>query len=60
MLGLDYTIQYRKVKENTVVDVLLRREETRECQAISMVVPDWIKEVSNSYEQTSWAGDLMT
>ena len=31
-----------------------------ECQAISVVVPDWIKEVSESYEQTSWGRDLMT
>lgn len=27
MLGMDYTIQYRKGKENTMADILLRKEE---------------------------------
>ena len=43
-----------------MVDALLRREEMGECKAILVVVSDWIREVSNSYEQTSWARDLMT
>jgi len=60
LLGLDYSIQYRKGKENTVADALSRREENRECRAVSVLVPDWIKEVSCNYGRTPWAQELMT
>lgn len=43
-----------------MADVLSRREENGECRAVSVLVPDWIKEVSRSYEGTSWAQELMT
>ena len=54
MLGLDYVIQYRKGKENVVVDALSRREETGSSQAILAIVLDWVKEISASYEKLDW------
>ena len=59
LLGLDYSIQYCRGKENTVADALSRKEENEECRAVSVVVPEWIKEVSRSYEGTPWAQELM-
>lgn len=60
LLGLDYSIQYRKGKENKVADALSRREDKGECQAVSVLAPNWINEVSHSYEGTPWAQELIT
>ena len=40
LLGLDYVIQYRQGKENTVADALSRQVENGVCNAITLVVPD--------------------
>ena len=42
LMGLDFTIQYRKGKENVVADALLRRDEMGNCHAISVALPAWI------------------
>ena len=39
-LGLDYTIQYRKGKQNMAADVLSRREDKGCCKAITAVTPE--------------------
>ena len=55
------TIQYNTKKEKkTLADALSRKEEKGSYQAISVVGPDWVKEITASYEQTTWAKDLMT
>ena len=58
-MGLNYMIQYRKGKEKKVADALSRKEEVGNFQAISTVVPNW-GEITSSYEQITWAKDLMT
>ena len=58
-MGLDYTIQFWRGKENIVVDALSRREGKGDCQAITTMVPNWVKELVRSYEQTKWLKDLV-
>ncbi len=54
LMGLEYTIKYKKGKENLAADALLRRGlEEVSVKAISTAVPSWANEVSESYE-----GDL--
>lgn len=38
----------------------LSREEKGSCQAITAVLPDWVKQISESYEKTDWLRDLLT
>jgi len=42
LMGLDYTIQYRRGKENVVVDALFHYHEEGTLAAIISVVPDWV------------------
>jgi len=46
-------------RENLVADALSRKEKIGQCQAISAIIPKWMKEVAGSYEQTPWIRDLM-
>jgi hypothetical protein len=57
-LCLNYEFLYRSGKENVVVDALSRRDEG-ECLAISMVIPEWIKEVLSSYEEDTAVKELI-
>jgi hypothetical protein len=47
LLEFNYTIEYKRGKENTVVDALSRQEH--EVSAISSVTPDWISDIEESY-----------
>jgi len=49
LTGLDYSIQYRRGKENVVVDALSRCQEEGSTSAITVVVPEWCQEVIDSY-----------
>lgn len=50
LIGFDYTIVYRKGKENLVVDALSRRDSEEEDNlAISAVTPAWVSELLESY-----------
>lgn len=49
LMGLNYTIEYKKRKKNKAANTLCKRE--LELNAlVSVVVPVWIQEVQGSYE----------
>ena len=48
-MGLDYTIQYKKGKENIAADALSRCHEEGSMAAVTVVTPQWYEEVINSY-----------
>jgi hypothetical protein len=50
MLGYDYEIIYKKGKDNIVLDALSRQhEEDDSLFSLSLLVPDWIEEVSQEW-----------
>jgi hypothetical protein len=51
MLGLHYTIVYRKGAENTAADALSRRpHQQATLSAISSVQPTWIDDIIDGYQ----------
>ncbi|KAL0449608.1 UNVERIFIED_CONTAM: Retrovirus-related Pol polyprotein from transposon.6 [Sesamum latifolium] len=48
LLGLDYEIHYKKGCENKVADTLSRFLHG-ECSVVTLVVPNWISEIQQSY-----------
>lgn len=50
LMGLDYSIQYRRGKENVVADALSRRQEEGSTSAITAIIPAWCQEVIDSYD----------
>lgn len=57
LLGYDFTISYKKGKENKVVDALSCIEEQLEVvegslTMISFPNPSWIEELKNSYRES--------
>ncbi|KAK1608406.1 hypothetical protein QYE76_032079 [Lolium multiflorum] len=61
MLGLQYTIVYRKGSENTAADALSRRpqETNGQLAAISSVVPTWLTEIITGYQTDPKAQALL-
>jgi len=57
LLEFDYTIEYKKGKENLVADALSRRDS--QCNAITVCVPEWIEEVKQSYIQDKDSSKLL-
>jgi hypothetical protein len=50
LMGYNYRIEYKKGKENRVVDALSQRPQEEYLNSISTVVPLWITDVLTSYE----------
>jgi len=49
-MGLDYSIQYKKGKENVAADALSRCHEKGSLVAITTLVLEWCQEIITSYE----------
>ncbi|KAJ4798340.1 polyprotein [Rhynchospora pubera] len=68
LLGLDYTMEYKKGSDNKVADALSRREghigdnviDIAGLAAISELLPSWIQEIQLSYEGDDWIASLKT
>ena len=59
LLGYNYTVEYKKGNENKVADALSRAPHY-ELLALTCVIPAWIKQVSESYNQDKKCQDLIT
>ena len=60
LTGLQFRIVYKKGKDNVAADALSRVAHVHVLQAVSMVKPDWIQEVLNSYATDSKAQQLLS
>ncbi|KAJ3688355.1 hypothetical protein LUZ61_017519 [Rhynchospora tenuis] len=66
LLGLDYVIEYKKGKDNTVADALSRVESQNwqlqsvpsDIWAVSEIIPHWIQELVSSYIDDPWITSL--
>ncbi|KAJ3696419.1 hypothetical protein LUZ61_000124 [Rhynchospora tenuis] len=66
LLGLTYTIEYKKGKENTVADALSRvqgqnwhiHSSQAHLHAFSEILPTWIQEMLQSYDNDDWITEI--
>lgn len=61
LLGFDYSIEYRKGRENVAVDALSRREDMKgECIALTVLKPAWVEELQENYEGDALVPQVIT
>ncbi|KAJ3691747.1 hypothetical protein LUZ61_020911 [Rhynchospora tenuis] len=62
LLGLQYTIEYKKGTSNLVADALSRREESEASQGelcmVSELIPQWVTDLQASYIGDDWIVQL--
>jgi hypothetical protein len=59
-LGFNYKVEYKQGKHNKVVDALSRTTHSSELMAISTVIPSWITQVLQSYENDTKCSGMIT
>jgi hypothetical protein len=68
LLGLDYSVQYKKGIENKAADALSRRPtegldsvagDEMSAFTVTEIVPTWLKELKESYENDDWAAAIL-
>jgi hypothetical protein len=60
LMGLQFKIVYKRGKENLAADALSRVAHLMALQAVSILQPQWIQEVINSYATDSKAQELLS
>jgi hypothetical protein len=60
LLGLQYSIVYKKGSDNRVADALSRRAPGDQSMTISTVTPRWLEQITSFYSQDPQALDLLT
>jgi hypothetical protein len=58
LMGYNYTIEYKKGKDNKAADALSRKPNTESMRAISTVLPLWVNDVQTSYTGDSKCKEL--
>jgi len=59
LMGYDFTIEYKKGRENTAADSLSRREDQDQLSAISTPIPHWIEPIQEEILQEKELQDLV-
>ncbi|KAJ4813235.1 polyprotein [Rhynchospora pubera] len=68
LLGLDYTIEYKKGCDNKVADALSRREghclddvvDIAGLVSVTALLPKWVEDIQQSYTDDPWIATLRT
>lgn len=58
-MGYDFTIEYKKGKDNVIADALSRREEDGEINAISAPIPHWLESIQEEVRSNSTLQQLV-
>ena len=59
LMGYDFTIEYKKGKDNVIADKLSRREEDGEINTISTLVPHWLESIREEVRSNSTLQQLV-
>lgn len=61
LLEFDYSIEYKKGKDNIVADALLRKDHTMEgqCSQMTIIQAEWLDDIRKSYENDSDSSKLL-